>query len=497
MVASWAFFLSDRAPSTNAALIGFPLDDAWIHQVYARSLAQEYGFHYNTGVPEGGMTSPLWVVLLAPLHLVSEGHTVRIVLGTKLLDLMFGLSGMVLLYAIALELELGELAGILAAILFAIDPSLGFARASGMEVALFIALVLLALLYALRGRVVFASAVAGLTIVARPEGVVLLPLFALAVLKARQGRQPRPGTIAIAVLLAILPAAAYSAFCLHATGQPLPNSFYAKFASENPFRPRLLAFIWKNYVHNDLPYFLFEAGTLAALLGCVRILRRAGVRGALVLGVGVVTFLAAVESRQFARGHYFYWERWIMPWTPYLLLAMAAGVEELRSGLVSLRRSTIRLSAAPAAAWSLAAGAIVLALLAPVPRALRERADLFAWNAQNIEEMNVTLGRWIDATLPANAVVAVNDAGALRYFGRRTTIDLIGLNDHRILQLERYHGLEALLRMGIDYVVVFPKTFKDLVDQMPLHPIYSVKADYYTVVEGPQDVMTVYQMAKP
>ena len=123
MVASWAFFLSDRAPNTNAAMIGFPLDDAWTHQVYARSLAQEYGFYHNTGVAEGGMTSPLWVGLLAPLHIVSAGHTVGVVLGTKLLGLLFGLSGMVLLYALSRELELGELTGILAALLFAIDPS--------------------------------------------------------------------------------------------------------------------------------------------------------------------------------------------------------------------------------------------------------------------------------------------------------------------------------------------------------------------------------------
>ena len=61
-------FLLDAAPGTRAALDGLPLDDAWIHLVYARSLAAFEGFAYNPGALETGFASPLWVVLLAPLH---------------------------------------------------------------------------------------------------------------------------------------------------------------------------------------------------------------------------------------------------------------------------------------------------------------------------------------------------------------------------------------------------------------------------------------------
>ena len=48
------------------SLLDFPLDDAWIHQVYARSLALGCGFAYNSGQPEAGSTSPLWSLLTAP-----------------------------------------------------------------------------------------------------------------------------------------------------------------------------------------------------------------------------------------------------------------------------------------------------------------------------------------------------------------------------------------------------------------------------------------------
>ena len=44
---------------------GFPLDDAWIHQTYARNLAMHGEWAFNPGKPSAGSTAPLWSVLLA------------------------------------------------------------------------------------------------------------------------------------------------------------------------------------------------------------------------------------------------------------------------------------------------------------------------------------------------------------------------------------------------------------------------------------------------
>ncbi len=38
---------------------GFPLDDAWIHQVYARNLALHGQWAFVLGQPSAGSTSPL------------------------------------------------------------------------------------------------------------------------------------------------------------------------------------------------------------------------------------------------------------------------------------------------------------------------------------------------------------------------------------------------------------------------------------------------------
>src|SRR5664279_3930986 len=45
--------------------IGFPLDDSWIHQTYARNLALRGEWAFRPGIPSAGSTSPLWSALLA------------------------------------------------------------------------------------------------------------------------------------------------------------------------------------------------------------------------------------------------------------------------------------------------------------------------------------------------------------------------------------------------------------------------------------------------
>ena len=82
------FFLFDRAPGTAAALTGLPLDDAWIHLVYARSLAALHGFAYNPGQLETGATSPLWAALLVPASWGARLFSTSVVIPAKLTGIL-------------------------------------------------------------------------------------------------------------------------------------------------------------------------------------------------------------------------------------------------------------------------------------------------------------------------------------------------------------------------------------------------------------------------
>ncbi len=494
-VGAWAAFLADRAPGTDAALRGFPLDDAWIHMVYARSLVTQGGFNYNDGVPETGMTSPLWVVVLAVVRLLTGGSIEAVVIGAKVASLAFGVAGVVALRRLALALGAGRGAAFLAACLAALDPSLTFSRAAGMEVPLFVFLVIAALLAAVRGRPIAAGVAAGLSVVARPEGVVIFPVV-FALLLRREVRA-RPGAwrrLALATVAAIAPAAAYSLFCLAATGFPLPNTFYAKFHAANPLSLSTLAFGWGEYVRENLPYFTLEAGIVLATVGAAWLVRRSGLVGLAPLATGILLFVSVLSTRAYSPGHYYYWERWLIPAFPFLILGIASGVGALWAGLGGLRASLLaKAGTASNSIRAVLAAAVVALVVWPMPSALRARADLFAWNCQNIEEMNVVLGRWVDANVPRDAVVAVNDAGALRYFGRRATVDLIGLNDHKILRRDASEGFRTLEQRGVSHFVIFPSWFPGIERLLPLTQVHEVRSPHYTICEGPQDQMVVYR----
>lgn len=53
---------------------GFPLDDAYIHQTYARNLAEEGRWSYESGRPSSGSTAPLWTLALTPAYLLGIDH---------------------------------------------------------------------------------------------------------------------------------------------------------------------------------------------------------------------------------------------------------------------------------------------------------------------------------------------------------------------------------------------------------------------------------------
>jgi len=533
-LATWLGFLADRAPGTPAARDGFPLDDAWIHFVYARSLVDEGGFHYNEGVPETGMTSPLWVVLAAGAHAVvgerprarderqdtrqdvrdnarhdpaaiaaaapARNPAWRVVIAAKILSLLCGIAGVVALYALARALGESRAVALAAASLAALDPSMTFARASGMEAPLFIALVLGALLAAVRARVILAGLAAGLAVVARPEGVVVLPVVAALLARRDVLRRPMAARdLAAAALLAALPSLLYMIFCLRATGAPLPNTFYAKFTPHNPLSMgtvESIVFGWRNYVSGNLPYFTLGIGALLAVAGVVRAAIARNGAALVTLAAGPILFASVIATRGFAPGHFFYWERWLIPAFPFLFLAMALGLGAFRDAAAAIVARGENARARRLAGAALFAALAALALW-PLPRALRERADLFAWNCQNIEEMNVALGEWVDRTLPRGTAVAVNDAGALRYFGSRPTVDLLGLNDHAILRRDPSLGVRPLAERGVEYFVIFPSWFRDLGSVIKLVPVHEVRSPHYTICEGEQDLMVVYKWERP
>ena len=104
----------------------------------------------------------------------------------------------------------------------------------------------------------------------------------------------------------------------------------------------------------------------------------------------------------------------------------------------------------------------------PAPRGRRPRSGLASaatrWRmaVQNIDAMQVQLGRWIAANTPPGSRVALNDVGAIAYVSRREVVDVMGLVTPAIIAY-RQNGepgvLRYLERTCPDYLVIFPVWF--------------------------------------
>ncbi len=100
----------------------------------------------------------------------------------------------------------------------------------------------------------------------------------------------------------------------------------------------------------------------------------------------------------------------------------------------------------------------------------------------------------MDRTLPRDAVVATSDAGAIRYFGRRTTVDLSGLNDHRMrVALAQQEAERQLERDGVGWFTIFPFAYPNLMSHLALTRIHTLSASHYTICEAPQDTLAIYR----
>jgi arabinofuranosyltransferase len=130
--------------------------------------------------------------------------------------------------------------------------------------------------------------------------------------------------------------------------------------------------------------------------------------------------------------------------------------------------------------------------------ALTPAAERYAWGVQNINAMQVHLGRWLDAHAPPSATLAVNDIGAIAFFSRRSVLDLMGLVTPEILPFRRDGEtgvINYVAQRCPDYVVIFPAWFPRLAARTDLMtPVYAVRLQRNEVAGGPE--MVVYRLAR-
>ena len=433
---------------------GYPLDDAWIHQTYARNLAETGQLAYIAGQPSAGSTAPLWTVLISVAY--------RFGLDPYLWTLALGAIGLALsawlLARLADQLApehrwLGWLAGL--ACVF--EWHLVWAAASGMETMLFIALAL-----ALLDRVLAAGQswsiglLGGLLTLTRPEGLLLVALSAVAIFVGSKRRRLVQTASLLGAWSAVIAPGLW--FNWQASGTFLPNTFYAK---QREYASLFASFsIWLNSVAELLlaPFVGGQVLLIPALLtwlaGQRRLLRDPGRWAALLpIAWAALHWLTYAVRLPVAYQH----GRYVIPiipiWLLYGILGTFALVKRLAAPGSGISRFKRMIGLALVAASMIVAIAFV-----PIG------AAAYARDVAVIDGEMVSVARWLNSHTLPDAVIAAHDIGAIGYFTRRRLLDLAGLISPEVIPFIRDESrlLDWLRSQGADYLVTFPSWYPEL-----------------------------------
>lgn len=519
-VAAWGYNVS-----------GFPLDDAWIHQTYARNLARSGQLAFTPGVPSAGSTAPLWSFLLS-------------------LGYLLGLPFQIWTYGLGI-ICLGLTAWTMSRLtrqLFPDQPRLAlwtglfclaewhliWASVSGMETILFVWLSLFLVERYLQSHrdaaqspiarqsvqslnFLYLGVLAGLLILTRPEGLGLVGLIGLDIIWRwkRQGTIGIKGTdgnegtkenftfssvpqfqqfpiwplfwLAVGVILLLIP---YIAFHLWNTGQPFPNTFYAKQAEYRV--------VLENY---PLWWRLF--GNFGEPVETVQGVFRVIFIGAQILLLPGLLFAAWLTLKQRRTSLWMIWLWWLgflllyglrlpvtyqhgryqIPAIPWVILLALWGTTCLldklpRRSVVgrAIRRATVVSLALLVAAFTFIGG------------------QAYGRDVRFIQSEMVAVAAWLRDNTAPTALIAAHDIGAIGYFAERPLIDLAGLITPEIIPIIRDELalFNFMSTHRAEYLVTFPAWYPGLIRHPRLIPLYSTEAQWSQ--QSGSDNMTVYQI---
>lgn len=449
-----ASVLGYLASSRQMHGLGFPLDDAWIHQTYARSLAARGEWAFQPGQASAGSTAPLWTAALAVGHALGIDPRPWAYLLGGILLLLGALVGQRWLRRRGVE---GQVWPWAVGALFVLEWHMAWASVSGMET-LAVAVVAMLVLSALDAEApkwMPIGLAIGLGVWLRPDAVsLLLPAAAAAWLRSPSRAGQRFRDLAALGLGSAFLVGPYLAFNWLLSGEIWPSTFYAKQAEYAALRQVPLV------------------GRMLAQLG----LPLVGPGALLSLGVGVVVWhgirarlwirLAPVGWALVFLGGYalrlpvtYQHGRYAMATIPVMIVL---GVEGFA------RWAQPRSESGPRRIVS-RVGLATLAAVTAVFWALGGQA--YARDVAIIETEMVTAARWIADHTEADALVAAHDIGALGYFGQRRMIDLAGLVSPEVIPILREEAaLDAYLdSRQADYLMTFPGWYPELTrDRTPI-----------------------------
>lgn len=437
---------------------GFPLDDAWIHQTYARNLALNAEWAFIPGIPSAGSTSPLWSGVLALGPWIGLDPKVWSYLSGIALLVLTGWMG----YRwYAARSEQGRVTPLVVGVVIVSEWHLVWASLSGMET-IVLALLAVSLFYFLESERV-GEVLLGLLIGAgvwiRPDALTfILPVLFHILIKNPTNRLGRFLRLTMGISLLVVP---YLAFNFQLSGALWPSTLYAKQAEYSVLTQRpLLLRIGEQFT---LPLVgvgvVLLPGVFIDVVNSIR-KERWDYLAPLIWASSFLGLYALRLPVIYQHGRY------AMPVIPVLIIIGALGM----NGWIHMRGIN-RLRWMTSRAWP-----IIMILVGGIFGVLGGLA--YSTDVAIIETEMVQAAAWIAENTEPDTLIAAHDIGALGYFGSRNLVDLAGLispevvpiiNDERALE-------EFLDSSGAEILMTFPNWYPELVTGLEL--LYSTGSEF-------------------
>lgn len=454
--------------------LGFPLDDAWIHQTYARNFVTFGEWSFLPGKPSAGSTAPLWTFLLAigPLMGIDPKFWTYTI-GTMVSLLM----GILAMKWFRLRQPDKRSWAWFVGFAIVLEWHISWAAVSGMETLAF-ALVAMMVLFAIerdRWNPIAVGLIIGAGVWLRPDAVtLLLPTMAATLNRNSKRMFTSILKIGLGLLLIALP---YLGFNFYLSGTFWPNTFDAKQAEYAILRQIPFPLRYGQQLIQPLVGIgcVLLPGVIALL---IRSLKMRKWRPLLplfwvLLHLGVYALQLPVTYQH---------GRYAIPTIPIMIFIGCQGflgwIEPNTSN--EKKRFLSR-------AWLLSSLAILFGFWFIGAKAYSQDVAI-------IETEMVSASCWIAENTEETALVAAHDIGALGYYGQRSILDLAGLISPEVIPMIRDEAaLSSFINdQGADYLMTFPNWYPVLTKEAKI--VYKTESTFSLQSGG--ENMAVYQWGR-
>lgn len=459
--------------------IGYPLDDAWIYQTYARNLRLFGEWSFIPGTASGGSTGPLWVLFIVVGYLIRiDPQLWSFILGNLILC---GISIVGMLGFKRLQPKSGKWV-ILAGLVLVFEWHLIWAALSGMETLLAGLIATFILVFLFQPQIsqrqwLLIGLLIGISIWIRPDGITLLgPAGFVALLGDKTSLK---GKIYRLFLLAIgfaIPFILYLAFNQITAGTLWPNTFYAKQAEYAELRNTFIFHrFWQQF---STPLAGIGIALLPGfLMICYQSLKEKNwsIIASILWYLGYLGIFALRLPVTYQHGRY------IIPAMPIFFILGTTGTLAWIQKHIQDARMLLRVTSK---VW-LISSVCVLGLFWILG------AKAYAQDVAIIESEMVSTANWIRENTEPEALIAAHDIGALGYFGQRDIVDLAGLISPDVIPFIRDEEQLAdyLDTQQVDYLMTFPRWYPYLTSRSIL--IFQTDGTFSPQMGG--ENMAVYQ----